>query len=148
MAKGQNTNQRQKQALVRIFIMAGILLLAYFASRHFVRGKSDQSSSVTTDQKQKERNPATTFVWLLVGLAPIPMALIIISAKPGAPAAQSFLLCAMILAPVCNLLGGIGCLGGIKNVAVRVILGILLSAFFFALTVVVAVFQACSNSHL
>jgi hypothetical protein len=97
--------------------------------------------------KLKKHNPAFTFLWLLVGLAPIPMVLVLFSAaKPGSALAQSLLPIALVVVPACNLLGGIGCLGGIKNIAVRVILGVLLAAFFFALTVVVAVFQACSQS--
>ena len=95
----------------------------------------------------KKHNPAFIFVWLLVGLAPIPMVLIMISAvKPGSAMSQSLFPIALVLVPACNLVGGIGCLGGIKNIAVRIILGILLAAFFFALTAIVAIFQACSQS--
>jgi hypothetical protein len=95
----------------------------------------------------KKHNPVFIFIWLLVGLAPIPMVLIMISAvKPGSAPAQSLIPIALVVVPACNLLGGIGCLGGIKNVAVRIILGIFLAAFFFALTAIVAVFQACSHS--
>jgi len=96
---------------------------------------------------RKKPNLAFIFIWLLVGVAPIPMVLIMISsAKPGSALAQSLFPIALLVVPVCNLLGGIGCLGGIKNVFVRVVLGVLLASFFFALTVIVAVFQACSQS--
>ncbi len=95
----------------------------------------------------KKHKPDFIFAWLLIGLAPIPMVLILISVvKHDNALAQSLVPIAMIVVPACNLVGGIGCLGRMKNVAARIVLGVLLAAFFFALTVIVAVFQACSQS--
>ena len=51
----------------------------------------------------------------------------------------------LIVCALCNLLGGLGCLGGIKNIVVRIILGIFLGIFFFLLSWIVAAFHACSG---
>jgi hypothetical protein len=104
------------------------------------------SKSVTTDgphPNQYQSDPAFAFLWLLVGLAPIPFLLAIISSKSGPTLLNPivvFLVCAL-----CNLVGGFGCVRSIKNGALRVILGLFLGAFFFVLSWGIAFFQACSG---
>ena len=95
------------------------------------------------DPNRKEHNPAFIFVWLLIGLAPIPILLAMVSSRTPQPAwaISIFLFCV-----ACNLCGGIGCLAGIKNTALRIILGFFLAAFFFVLSWIIAIFQACSHS--
>jgi hypothetical protein len=86
------------------------------------------------------------FVWLLVGLLPIPILLSVFSAK-GEPPAWPNPVVLLIFCVACNLVGGIGCLSSVKNVAVRIICGILLACVLFAMNLVVVVFQACSHMH-
>lgn len=90
----------------------------------------------------KEDNLGLTFVWIAVGLAPIPMLLFVLG-SPHPILVEPLL----IVGPLCNLIGGIGCLRGIENVAVRIILGFCLAAFFFGLSLFVAVFEACSHMN-
>jgi hypothetical protein len=104
------------------------------------------SNSVTTNgprPNQHQSDPAFAFLWLLVGLAPIPILLVIISSK-NAPRLLDpiavFFVCTL-----CNLVGGFGCVRSVKNVALRVILGLFLGAIFFVLSWVIAIFQACSG---
>jgi len=123
-------------------ILCGCLILAYLDSRAFVRKGDEQP--VEADPPKNEPDPGRRFLWLLVGLAPILIVLITLSSPgPHSSAAGAALL---IICPLCNLLGAFGCLGGIKDPGVRIILGIFLAGFFFCLTAVVAVFQACSQS--
>ncbi len=59
MAKGQNTNQRQKQALVRIFIMAGILLCVNILASYFHSGidlTSEKRFTLTEPTKKLLKN--------------------------------------------------------------------------------------------
>ena len=86
-----------------------------------------------------------TILWLLVGLAPIPIFLIgipLIVHTTTFPAIL-FGVCAL-----CSLVGGVGCAGGIKNIGLRVLTGLFLAGFFLLLSWVVAAFQACSNTHM
>ncbi len=86
-----------------------------------------------------------TILWLLVGLAPIPIFLIgmpLIIHTTTFPAIL-FGVCAL-----CSLVGGVGCAGGIKNIGLRVLTGLFLAGFFLLLSWVVAAFQACSNTHM
>jgi len=103
----------------------------------------NESMNEKRDPDRKESNPAFTLFWLLIGLAPIPILLAMVSARTSHPKWGEivFLLCT-----ACNLCGGIGCLAGIKNTALRIILGLFLAAFFFVLSWIVAIFQACSHS--
>jgi len=107
--------------------------------------KSPSENEVPDDKPQVRPNVGSSIFWLMVGLAPIPICLISFATPNPKWGAIKVLL---ILCSVCNLLGGIGCLGRIKNVGVRVILGIALAAVFFVLTAIVAVFQACAHSRV
>jgi hypothetical protein len=88
-------------------------------------------------------------IWLLVGLAPIPILLAAVPANGGRPAwswvdpMALFLFCA-----TCNLVGGIGCLRYLRDPAARIFLGVLLGAFFFLLSWGIVVFQACSHMNI
>jgi hypothetical protein len=125
-------------------VSAAMLILAYFASRAFA-GKdviTAQDDATVGNPNEKEHNPAFAFLWLLVGLAPIPILLVFASSqKPPALAIIVLIVCAL-----CNLCGALGCLGGIKNVAVRIILGIFLGIFLFLLSWLVALLEMCSHS--
>jgi preprotein translocase subunit SecG len=100
------------------------------------------------EPNRKDDRSEHAFLWVLLGLAPILMVLVMMSyVKGGTAEAHTLYPIMLILVPACNLAGGIGCLRGIEDAALRIILGILLGAFFFVLTVVVAVFQACSQSN-
>ena len=104
------------------------------------------SNGVTTDgphPNQYQSDPAFAFLWLLVGLAPIPFLLAIMSSKIGPTLLNPmvvFLLCAF-----CNLVGGFGCVRSVKNGALRLIFGLFLAAIFFVLSWIIAIFQASSG---
>jgi hypothetical protein len=128
-----------------IVLSEAVLILVYLASRAS-RVKNSallQGDTVKNKDDKNEHNPTAAFLWLLVGLAPIPLLLVFASANAPHPVLAAS---ALIICLICNLCGGIGCLGGIKNAAVRIILGLFLAAFFFGLSVIVALFQACSHS--
>lgn len=128
-------------------VLAAILILAYFVSRAFAGKviKTSQDSATNSNPNEKERNAAFAFLWLLVGLAPIPI--LIVFASSRAPQGNPNLAIAvLIVCALCNLCGGLGCLGGIKNVSVRVILGIFLGFFLFLLSWLVALLEMCSHS--
>jgi hypothetical protein len=126
-------------------ILAAVVVLAFLVSRAFVtRNPEIKQESVTNNEPAKtEYNPAFAFLWLFVGLVPIPILLVFVSSNPPN---RSWAPVVLIVCAVCNLCGGLGCLGRIKNVAVRIILGIFLGIFFFLLSWLIAAFEACSHS--
>ena len=83
-----------------------------------------------------------TILWLLVGLAPIPIFLISIPLIKNTTTIPVIIfgICAL-----CSLVGGVGCVGGIKNIGLRVLAGLFLALFFLLLSWTVAAFQACSG---
>jgi hypothetical protein len=114
--------------------------LKFFSSRN----ATPQAKPVCISRKEtngKERNAAFAFLWLLVGLAPIPILLVFASSQPP-KTHPDLAIAVLIVCALCNLCGAFGCLGGIKNVAVRVILGI----FLFLLSWLVALLEMCSHS--
>ena len=83
------------------------------------------------------------FGWFLIGLAPIPVWLLIVGNDQGpiSPVTIKLLIGLTIL---CNLCGGIGCLVRVMtDVLGRIALGILIAGLLFVLTVFVAVFVGC-----
>jgi hypothetical protein len=86
------------------------------------------------------------FLWLIVGLAPIGILLFVLPANGGRPSIDPGLL--LLFCIICNLMGGIGCLGGVKDAGTRIGLGLLLAGFFFVLTLGVVLFQACSHMNM
>jgi hypothetical protein len=128
-------------------VLAAILILAYFVSRAFAGKdvKTSQDSATDSNPKGKERNAAFAFLWLLVGLVPIPILLVFASSQKPSPH-PDLAIAVLIVCALCNLCGGLGCLGGIKNVAVRVIFGIFLGIFLFLLSWLVALLEMCSHS--
>ena len=128
-------------------VLAAILILAYFVSRAFA-GKDATTSptgAAVSNPNKKEHNPAFAFLWLLVGLAPIPILLVFASSQRPQPH-PDLAVAVLAICALCNLCGAFGCLGGIKNVAVRVILGIFLGIFLFLLSWLVALLEMCSHS--
>jgi hypothetical protein len=119
------------------------LLVLCYVIWHGIRKKEvAEAPPVPADEGKKEYNPSHAFLWVLVGLAPIPLLLMLVSTNRPDPTLVSALL---IISPICCLCGGIGCLGGIKSIPVRIILGLFLAVFFFGLAAMVALFQACSH---
>ena len=88
------------------------------------------------------KDPIVAIMWLLVGLVPIVILLSITSSRPShLPMGVVLIGCA-----ACNLLGGFGCLRGIKNAGTRFVLGLFLSGFLFVLSWGIAILQACSHA--
>ena len=97
------------------------------------------------DPDPNKRNPAFAILWLLIGLAPIPI-LLSLMAFPS-PRRSSFGY-VFVFCTFCNLAGGFGCVAGIKDVGARIGLGILLAIFFFLLSWGIVLFQACSHMSI
>jgi hypothetical protein len=128
-------------------VLAAILILTYFVSRAFA-GKdvtTSQDGATVSNPNEKEHNPAFAFLWLLVGLAPIPILLVFASSQTPQPH-PDLAIAMLTVCALCNLCGALGCLRGIKNIAVRVILGIFLGIFLFLLSWLVALLEMCSHS--
>ncbi len=132
---------------VPVLLLAVLLVLAYVVWRASAGTIPAviQDEPAKIDANKSGYNPAHTFIWLLVGLVPIPILLAVASSRTPD---RSLVIPLLVICPLCNLCGGIGCLGGIKNIAVRIILGISLGALFFLLTLAVAIFQACSHMNI
>jgi len=95
------------------------------------------------DHDQTQSHPIAALIWLVVGLAPIPILLVTVTSNEIYP--SGFGPIVLVVCALCNLVGGLGCLGAIKNTAVRIILGIFLAIIFFLLSWIIAIFQACSH---
>jgi hypothetical protein len=143
---------RPAQAMsVPVILDVGVIL-AWVVARAFA-GKDSRPDAARPpvpgtaggpDKKTHDRPLA--ILWLPVGLVPIPVLLVMFSlnSKPSSWA----VVVVLVACVACHLLGGFGCVGGIKNTAVRIILGIFLALFFFLLTAVVVLFQACSHMNI
>jgi len=101
-------------------------------------------------RKNKDDNPdprsnkaAVTLMWLAVGLAPIPI--ILLAGSANGPPQGSGGTVLLVFCVICNLLGGFGCVRNTKGWAARIALGLFLAGCFFAVSVIVAVFEACSH---
>lgn len=95
----------------------------------------------------KAKSGFVTLIWLIVGLAPIPILLLAVSAA-GASQGATGGVSLLILCVICNLLGGFGCARNVKDSVSRIFLGLSLSGCFFVLCVIVAVFQACAHMQI
>lgn len=128
-------------------ILAAVAILAFLASRPFVRKKPVIPEEITpaSEPVKKAYDPAFSFIWLIVGLVPIPMLLVFVSANPPN---RSWGPVVLVLCAICNLCGGLGCLGRLKNAGVRIVLGIFLGIFLFLLSWLIAAFQACSHMNI
>jgi hypothetical protein len=85
------------------------------------------------------KDPIVAIMWLLVGLVPIVILLAIVSS----PSPHTSFGVVLIGCAVCNVLGGFGCLRGVKNTGAWIVLGLFLSGFLFVLSWGIAFLQAC-----
>ncbi|HXC34908.1 MAG TPA: hypothetical protein VNV43_03485 [Candidatus Acidoferrales bacterium] len=90
------------------------------------------------------KNPAIAFLWLMVGLAPTVILLAFVSSSDPPPKWVNPVF-VLLFCALCNLAGGIGCVRNIKDGLLRSILGLFLAFCFFVLSIVIALFQACSH---
>ena len=122
-----------------------MVIVAFLISRAFVRKQPviQPASVAPAEPINAENIPSFTIIWLLVGLLPIPVLLAFVSPNQSN---RALLPVVTIICALCNLCGGIGCLGRIKDAVMRAVLGICLGIFFFLLSWLVAVFEACSQS--
>jgi len=108
-----------------------------------IRGNKSRPGGATENSEGKQARPRdNTTLWLLVGLAPIPIFLIgipLIVHTTTFPAIL-FGVCAL-----CSLVGGVGCAGTIKNIGLRILTGLFLAVIFLLLSWVIAALQACSG---
>lgn len=87
----------------------------------------------------REQRRQMVFLWLLVGLLPIPFLLAFTSSKASSNIGP-VVFCGCI---VCNLIGGLGCVSSIKNVVARILVGLLVAFFLFVLSLIVGLAPAC-----
>ena len=87
-----------------------------------------------------------TVLWFLVGILPIPVALYLSGSNAPHPRWLDFQTL-LIFCFACNVIGGIGCLGRIKDQALRLFFGFLLGVLFFLICTVTALFAACSHMN-
>jgi hypothetical protein len=134
-------------------ILGAAAIVGYLVSRVFAakkpRGESESMAAIEVNPDEvvpMQPNPASALVWLMVGLAPIPILLMFVSSNSSNAPNQTWAPVVLIVCGLCNLCGGLGCLGRIKNMGVRVVLGIFLGIFFFLLSWLIALFEACSHS--
>lgn len=94
-------------------------------------------------QPEGERgNPVATLFWLIVAFIPGLVSLLLFETKnPSRWSLQALL----FLAAACCLCSGFGVVARVKDVAVRILLGLILAAVFFALNVFVVIFVGCSG---
>ena len=126
-------------------VLAAIVVVAFLISRAFVKKLPViQPVSVVPAQPPTTENiPSFTIIWLLVGLLPIP---VLLAFAASSQVDHTVFPVVLIICAICNLCGGIGCLGRIKDAVVRAILGTCLGIFFFLLSWLIAAFEACSHS--
>jgi hypothetical protein len=134
-------------------ILGAVAVVAYLVSRVLVarRPRVGPDSAVGSETSpgelaSRQHNPASTMLWLTVGLAPIPILLVFVSGNSGRAPDPALALVVVLVCGACNLGGGLGCLGRINNIGVRVVLGLFLGIFFFLLSWVIAAYEACSRS--
>ena len=126
-------------------VVAATVIVAFALWRLFAKINPEPAPSraIADESAKKERNPMFAVMWLLIGLAPIPVMLIFASSNTPK---SSLFPAILVIGAVCNLCGGLGCLAQIKNSGTRIILGIFLGIFFLLFSWLVAVFVACSHS--
>jgi hypothetical protein len=95
------------------------------------------------DNEGKSPKGMPGFGWFLIGVAPIPIWLLIVGNDQG-PISPVTIKILITLTVLCNLCGGIGCLSRVMtDVVARLALGILIAGLLFSLTVFIAVFVGC-----
>ena len=126
-------------------VVASTVFVTFVVWRLFVRRNPEPAPVQTTaDQPaQTECDLVFAVMWLLVGLAPIPVMLIFASSSTPK---SSLFPAILVTGAICSLCGGLGCVAQIKNSGARIILGIFLGIFFLLFSWLAAVFVACSHS--
>src|SRR5580704_4352012 len=94
----------------------------------------------------KNKSAAITLMWSAVGLAPIPILLLVVSVIGASQTSDVIFL--LFLCVTCNLLGGFGCARSVKNQAARIALGLFLAGCFFVVTVIVPIFVGFSHMQM
>ncbi len=82
-------------------------------------------------------------VYLVLGLIPIPILLLMAAMKT--PPSGGVVGTVVAVCGGCSLAGGIGCVGRVRNIGVRIGLGLLLGVVFMVLSWFVALLEACSK---
>lgn len=90
---------------------------------------------------QAKEQPARGWgiLWLMLAFVPSFLALLMGSALPGSGPILFW------LGLVCCLVAGLGIVGEIKNIAVRILAGLFLAIVFFVLNVIIVVLIGCST---
>lgn len=95
-----------------------------------------------SNQQGEGKKPFLKLIWLLCAFIPSLVAIPCLGIK-NMP--QWLGLSLLMVNAGCSLFAGIGLLSGIKDPAIRVILGVLLGGFFFVLNVIIVIFIGCSG---
>jgi FtsH-binding integral membrane protein len=94
----------------------------------------------------KFNNTAITFIWLIVGLLPIPILILVTSVIGVSQGIDGIFL--LFLCVTCNLLGGFGCARNLKNQAARITLALFLAGCFFVSTVIIPLLVGFSHIQM
>jgi FtsH-binding integral membrane protein len=94
----------------------------------------------------KNKSAAITLIWLMVGLAPVPILVLVTSVIGVSQGLDGIFL--LFLCVTCNLLGGFGCARNLKNQAARIALGLFLAGCFFVATVIIPILVGFSHIQM
>lgn len=94
----------------------------------------------------KLTSKAITFIWLIVGLLPVPILILVTSVIGVSQGIDGIFL--LFLCVTCNLLGGFGCARNLKNQAARIALALFLAGCFFVSTVIIPLLVGFSHIQM
>lgn len=87
-------------------------------------------------------NPLPAILWLFVAFIPSLVSIHFLGARNPPQWLATALL---ILSATCCLCSGFGVLAGVKDVSLRIVLGLVVAIAFFVLNVIVVIFVGCSG---
>jgi hypothetical protein len=95
------------------------------------------------DQPRNSGDSTWRFLWLPFAFVPSVVGFASLSMGPAPPWRAGAL---VILLAGCSVAAGFGLVGGVKNKGLKILLGLLLTAFFLVLNVAIMVYAGCSKS--
>ncbi len=127
-----------------VLAAASLLGLAEWAANR--RQAPNERSPTVADETEVDTKPRkNVFLWLLIGLVPIPVYLIILPHIRWHPAIG---FSALLVGTFCNLYGSIGSVDGIKNSGLRALAGLFLAGLCLISSWVVAFWQVFSHMKI
>src|SRR5262245_12167618 len=100
-------------------------------------------SEESSTEPNKPNSPGAKVLWLLLAFVPSLLAFFMMDNNSSADIGSIIL----IVGIICCLFSGFGISGVLQNTAARIVLGLVLSAGFFVMNVIVVVLIGCSRMH-